>query len=375
MAKPKGIAACKLVSLVWFRVLPPKYGGQKAVAFFNQHLAQHAPLLCLCASANQQIDRPYRIDNRLPNGRSSVLNPFAWLVIFQTVKREGATHLILEFPYYGIAGWLCQKLLGVKLIVRSHNIEYRRFREAGKWWWRALFVLEDWTLRHADMVFVKTVAELEIATRIFRLPSHKISVLPVGVEEQAIMNKSAAIGEVQKRHHLLPDEKILLFAGTLDYGPNADAVSALAQNLVPLLTEAGLPYRIIVCGRIQKKEFHHVKDAENDHLLVLGEVEDVETYFAAADVFLNPVQTGGGVQTKSLDALSYQLNVVCFQSRTAGIFGAGNKISAVPDGDWEAFSAAVLRAVNFTQPTPVAFFEAHNWRSIAAKAYQKILTC
>lgn len=40
----------KILSIVWYKVLPPVFGGQKGIAGFNKHLAKHHPLVCLCSS-------------------------------------------------------------------------------------------------------------------------------------------------------------------------------------------------------------------------------------------------------------------------------------------------------------------------------------
>ena len=95
-------------------------------------------------------------------------------------------------------------------------------------------------------------------------------------------------------------------------------------------------------------------------------------YFKAADVFINPVISGGGIQTKIIDALSYHLNVVCFHSKSLGITGAGGKLYAIQNGHWKDFVSAVIEAAKANDNTPPAFFETYNWRTIAANAYQKI---
>ena len=365
----------KVLSVVWFTVLPPKYGGQNAVAFFNKYLAELAPLVCLCARSNERLKTTYRVDNRLPVGKNQVFNPFVWRTIYSTVKSECITHIILEFPYHGIAGMLCKKLLGVKLIVNTHNIEYSRFKEGGRWWWPLLYRLERQTLRAADAVFFKTSADLQAAQKTFRLKAEKLSLLPYGVEEKKGFDKTEAGDIIRRRHGIKKDEKILLFAGTLDYAPNAEAVINLVEKIIPALDKLSLPYKIIVCGRNRFKAFQHLNNLIIKGLIIAGEVADIDTYYGAADAFINPVLSGGGVQTKTLDALSYHLNVVGFLSKDAGTEAAGDKLFLVEDGDWTAFANAIIKALDYNNPTPAAFFAANDWRTIASNAYQKIMAC
>src|SRR6476661_7374262 len=99
------------LSVVWYRVLPPLFGGQKGVAFFMEHLARQAPLTCLCSRTNQSVPAAFIIDNSLPVSKTQFLNPLCWMKIYRKAGNLRTTHLIVEFPYYGIAGWLCKQLL------------------------------------------------------------------------------------------------------------------------------------------------------------------------------------------------------------------------------------------------------------------------
>jgi glycosyltransferase involved in cell wall biosynthesis len=364
----------KILSVVWYKVLPPKFGGQRAVAFFNEHLGLHVPLVCLCSKNNELIKTSYKIQNLLPVSKMQFLNPLTWRKIYSTAKNEKATHLILEFPYHGIAGFICKKWLGINLIIHTHNIEFLRFKEQKKWWWGPLFHFEKWVLKNANTVLFKTEKDKLLAQKHFSLEESNLAVVPYGVEKSKMTTKGDAQGVIRKRHKIKEDEKIILFAGTLDYRPNADAVVSLVKKIIPQLDEKHFQYRIIVCGRNRLKQFEFLNSIKNDKMIFAGEVEDMENYFMAADVFINPVISGGGVQTKILDALSYHLNVVCFESKLSGIKDAGNKIFSVQNRDWKAFVQGIIEAANKTEVTPIAFFEAHNWHTIAVKALHKIGT-
>lgn len=370
MAQPQNAPNdVRILSVVWYKVLPPHFGGQKGVALFNEHLGRLTPLLCLCSKDNEAYQTSYAVEALLPLGKNQFVNPFCWRKIYQTAKRFQATHLILEFPYHGLAGMLCKKGLGLKLVVHSHNVETLRFREQRKKRWRLLQVLEKWVLRNADAVFFKTEKDRDAATECFKIKKSKTTIVPFGVERKVIANNQAAKEILFQRHNISPETKLLLFAGTLDYKPNADAVVHLKKNLVPLLDKSGLDFEIVVCGRIVFKAFDYLKKGQQKRLRYAGNVTDVETYFAAADVFVNPVQSGGGVQTKLLEALSFGLNVVCFAGMTEGIVGAGHKVFKAPTGDWQAFANALSGALKSQSPTPDIFFEHHSWKNIAANAH------
>ena len=362
----------KVLSVVWYKVLPPKFGGQKAVAFFNEYLSKEASLDSLCSKNNSVPDVSYKIHPTLPIGKSQFINPFVWRKLYLFAKRNNITHLILEFPYHGIAGFICKKLLKVKLIINTHNIEYLRFREQKRWWWGLLYHFERWTLRNADSVFFKTITDMEVVTKSFALDKRKLCLVPYGVEDPVFFSKKDAISTIRKRYGIPEEEKILLFAGTLDYAPNADAIVAIKEQIIPLLNQSSLQYKIIVCGRNRLRTFNYLNRITHANLILAGEVEDIGLYMKAADVFINPVITGGGIQTKIIDALSHHLNVVCFNSKCSGIAAADSKIYAVKDGSWTDFVSAIMKATRETIVTPAAFFETYNWRTIAGKAYRKI---
>ncbi|NTS42206.1 glycosyltransferase family 4 protein [Flavisolibacter sp. BT320] len=368
----KAAGNLKILSIVWFRVLPPLFGGQKGVAFFNEYLGRLAPLHCLCAKSNDTVPASYHIENRLPSSKAQFFHPLCWRRILQAAKKQKASHVILEFPYHGIAGWLCSKILRTKMVVHSHNIEFLRFRQQGKWWWKLLYGYEKWTFRQADAVFVKTETDKGLAIQHFGIKDKRLTVIPFGINAMQKQEKSWAKEILRQRHGISPNEKLLLFAGTLDYGPNAEAVENICNQLLPRFDESRIPYRVVVCGRIVYKKFAYLNDLQQESLVFAGQVADIETYFSAADVFINPVSSGGGVQTKIADALSYHVNVVCFANMTEGIYGADGKLFTVTPGNWAMFADATQEALEKTEPTPAAFFRQHDWSSIADKAFRVI---
>jgi hypothetical protein len=211
-----------------------------------------------------------------------------------------------------------------------------------------------------------------MALKTFGLSETVCSVLPFGVTKPITGHKKEARLILQERHHVSEREKILLFAGTLDYTPNADAVNYIYESLLPALNKTALAYKIIICGRNQNPEFHYLSNFKNERVIFAKEVANVETYYTGADVFINPVTLGGGVQTKTIEALSYGLNVVCFDNKFDGIMEAKQKLFSVPAQNWDLFANAILLALHNNIPTPEKFFIEHNWGDIAATALAKI---
>jgi glycosyltransferase involved in cell wall biosynthesis len=353
----------KILSVVWYKVLPAKYGGQKGIALFNKYLAREVELVCLCSKNNEQTSEVnYKLIPELPVSKTQFLNPFCWYRIISTVKKEKITHVVLEHPYHGIAGWLAKRFHGVKLIVHSHNIEAKRFKETGNRWWRLLAVYEKWVHRQANLNLFKTDDELDYAVTHFDLDKEKCLLTPYGIDpEEKRPDRHAARNIICQRHGILSEEKILLFAGTLDYKPNATAVENIYKEIAPRLVAVDFQGKIIICGRNKLPSFQYLNHLSHPMVINGGEVEDIENYFAAADVFINPVLSGGGVQTKVIDALSYGCNVVAFKNmqNTYGQF-----LFSANCLDWNDFLKQIENSHAEGLKPSVHLDEEYNWEKI-----------
>lgn len=353
----------RILSIVWYKVLPPQFGGQKGIAYFNQQIARHHPLVCVCSHNNETADDLlYQVKPILPQSKKQFLQPSSWKKIKQAAVEFNATHIILEHPYHGIAGVKAAKASGAKLIVHSHNIESHRFRSQGKWWWRLLAFYEKWTHRKADFNLFKTADDMQWAIDRFTLSPAKCMVLPYGIERPVKDNDAGAF--IRRRHNIAGGGTLLLFAGTLDYAPNAQAMDSIFKTLMPLLEKQERQYHIIICGRNQLPEFRHLYKLRHSSITVTGEVKDIGRYFNAADVFINPVMESSGIQTKNIDALSYDLPVVCFQNTLTGIDNdlCGDRVLSCADNDWLSFVTMINKAsVLPTGKTPDAFFDHYSF--------------
>ncbi|MBL0146290.1 MAG: glycosyltransferase family 4 protein [Chitinophagaceae bacterium] len=162
---------------------------------------------------------------------------------------------------------------------------------------------------------------------------------------------------LQKKYTIGEDEKILLFNGTLNYQPNLDALKIILNKINPALIEHNnFAYKIIICGSKLPAELNNLEGHKN--IIYAGFVNDITVYFKGADIFLNPVIEGGGIKTKVVEALGYNLSVISTTSGAIGIAQqiTGNKLSIIEDEDWLNFVQAIIVA-NTSNEIPVTFFE------------------
>lgn len=308
-------------------------------------------------------------------GASRYYNLLNFFKLKKEFKREQITHLIIEHPYLGWLALLLRYSLRLKLVVRSHNIEAIRFKTIGKWWWRILWHYEKFVHRRADMSFFITEEDRDYAVRVFGIDSKKSIVITYGTEKGHALSadeKAVAKKDICDRHGIPFSNHLLLYNGTMDYAPNKRGLDIILEEINPiLLQQKDFNYTILICGNRLSPDYNELRPYNDRNILYAGFVDNIDTYFAAADIFINPVYDGGGIKTKLVEALAAGCSAVSFTNGAIGIPLAvtGQKLQIVPDGDSAGFAQLILASVPYLQePVPQAFFDHFNWGSISDKA-------
>lgn len=364
-----------IAALVPYQVYPAKMGGQKGIALFYQYLSERLPVTVISTRNNAfPANSAIRFKPMLGNSRWRYLNPVYFFRLRKWLLREKATHLVIEHPYYGWLGAMIRLTTKITLIVHSHNIEGLRFKSTGKWWWGILWHYEKWTHRMADHSFFVTDEDRDYAIRFFRLSGKRTHCITYGIdmhENPALADRLMARKILKQRHGIQSDERILLFNGTLSYGPNSDALRQIINEISPLLSKNGFRYRILVCGKDLPAEFLQQAGSGElaERVTYAGFVDDINTYFMGSDIFLNPVNDGGGIKTKLVEALGLNLSVVSTRNGAIGVPQqlTNQKMKLVDNNDWDAFCKAIRQA-DPAENTPPVFYNHFYWGNIADKA-------
>lgn len=362
-----------VLSIVSYPFLPAKMGGQKGIALFHNYFGQKVNLTCAGVKENdEQFAENYKLFKVFGKSGLRYINPFYFFTLSRIIKENKTEWLLLEHPYYGWLALLLKYFCKVKLIAKSHNIESLRFKSVGKWWWGILWHYEKLIFQKADLAFFITEEDRQFAMQNYKLSYKKCFVITYGTERENIPAKEEikSAKEALKQLYKFNDEKIFLFNGTLSYLPNLDAVKVIVGEMNEiLLTQSSLKYKIIICGKGLPQSMDNLEAYSNKNIIYAGFVDDINIYFKAADVFLNPVIEGGGIKTKLVEALGMNLNVVTTQSGAIGVPQevAGNKMKQVKDGDWKAFTEALLAGFE-AEETGNKFFDYFYWGNIAGKA-------
>lgn len=358
--------------------LPYFSGGQKSIAQFLEYLAQETKLTVATVPGNDEALAPhYRIHPILKKGPSRYLDTSLAAKICELIGQQEIRTVIWEHPYYAWLAFRVRKRTGVKTIFHTHNIEYKRFRSLGKWWWPLLRAYERWCFRKADALFFIAPEERLFAETQWRIDPSKCFDVPFGVPISAPpSDRTSCANTLRQRHGIAPDEKILLFNGLLSYEPNREALDFILNRINPLLQQQAVSrYRILICGKGLSGSYNDLKAYAPKGVTYAGFVEDIETYFKGADLFMNPVQRGGGIKTKMVEALAFGTTVVTVQSGATGMdrTACGKKLRVVADNDWSGFASAVQEELKNEVVTPAAFYDKYFWGAIVRSTLPQLL--
>jgi len=362
----------QVISLIPYKILPAKMGGEKGIALFNEYLGKHVHLTGISTKGNDaSLAKNYRFLNVLTDKRIRYANVLLYFKIRRLIRHYKATHLIIEHPYYGWLAYLLRKTMPITLIVHSHNIEFQRFQSLGRWWWQLLKYYEKWVYNISDINFFISEDDRQTAIESLRVEADKSSVITYGVEIAGIpQDRVRCKAEISTRHDIGPGEKILLFNGALSYSANFEALKVILEHINPLLLSKDIRYKILICGKGLPDSFNELKEYSDKNIIYAGFVDDISAYFKASDIFLNPVMYGGGVKTKLIEAIAYNNTVISTKTGATGIIRdvCGDKLSIIPDLDWTAFAEAIVLQLQGNAQTPRSFYDYYYWEPIAQKA-------
>jgi len=363
-----------VLSIVSYQFLPAKMGGQKGIAFFNRFFSKEVNLTCITTENNDgNYADGYELLNILSNSKIRYINPFYFFTVKKIIKDKKITHLLLEHPYYGWLGILLKHFCKVKLVIHSHNIESVRFKSTGKWWWKILEYYEELTYKNADTCFFISDEDRGYAIDHFSIPRQKCTTITYGFELNSVPSpeeKIAARDFLNTTYSLNKQDKLLLFNGTLHYKPNLDAVDVIIKKINPiLLSFTDFKYKILICGKGLPEAYNELYEYKNNNIIYAGFVDDITPYFIGSDIFINPVIDGGGIKTKLVEALGYNMNVVTTVNGAIGVPATitNNKMRIVNNNDWELFANQII-TTNTSAIISPAFFEHFYWKEIAKKA-------
>lgn len=132
----------------------------------------------------------------------------------------------------------------------------------------------------------------------------------------------------------------LIFTGQMDYAPNIAAATRAIERLMPLIRAEAPEATFHVVGRNPPEALRALDGVNGSR--VWGEVDDIRTWLAGADLALVPLELARGVQNKVLEAMAMCLPVVLTPSAATGIGAIPGQHLLIAEDDI-ALAEAVLR--------------------------------
>jgi polysaccharide biosynthesis protein PslH len=309
-----------IISVCWYKIYPAIMGGQKGIVLFNEALQKAYKCTCICSNNNEV---PYHQKEQvlpiLPTGKKQFFNYNNYKKILSYVKKYKSKLVIIEHPYYWPIS-LFKKQYGFQVMLHSHNVEYKRAKALGKWYWRFIYIWEKWAYQKADIILFKTAIDQLFMESKFGLLNQRKYILPYCTNIAEIpTDKNICKEQLRVIHTLNITTKILLFVGSFNYAPNQIGLTHLLHNILPELRNQISDFKILICGLGLEPFIAENKLILPEECIAVGAVSDMDFYFRAADIFINPVTIGEGIQTKNIDALANNCTIVGYTSVANGI--------------------------------------------------------
>ncbi len=109
---------------------------------------------------------------------------------------------------------------------------------------------------------------------------------------------------------------LVVFVGSLDYAPNADAARLLVEQVMPALHRQRPGVRLQIVGKDPPAD---LLAAQSENVEVTGKVVDVGPYLRSAAVTVMPLRSGGGTRLKVLEAMAAGTPIVATKIAIEGL--------------------------------------------------------
>ena len=230
------------------------------------------------------------------------------------IARHGRDYEVAVVAWTRVATRLIEPLRGANpdLVIVfdtvdvNHVREYRHARVSGN----ANILRRALAMKQAELGAVRaadlTIAISEADARVLRdgVPSARVEVVTMAVDGRA----GPAPGPQER--------KGALYLGNYMAWHNVDAVTHLAQDIVPYLDAAGSSLPITLAGA---GSHDLIRVLESDRLRVVGFVPEIEPVMDGQRMFVAPLRVGSGIKGKLLTALAAGLPIVASPVAVEGI--------------------------------------------------------
>jgi glycosyltransferase involved in cell wall biosynthesis len=264
-------------------------------------------------------DRMAPVDSLFAEGMGFILGcpagycRYGWFpsLLKNVMARERFDFIHFDHPHTALTWPQIRRLQPqARLVLDAHNVEAeimdrladsapRWQRKAMRWQAERIRSLERELARNVDLVF--TCSERDAAA--FReMGARRVRMIP-----NAIPPLSAPL--VAQRHDVV-------FVGSLDWRPNADAAVVLAKEIWPRCRALLPGARLVIVGRNPPLQ---VQALSSHDVIIEGSVPSVRPYLDRAFATAIPLRAGSGTRIKILEAWAAGVPVVASRIAAEGL--------------------------------------------------------
>lgn len=269
--------------------------------------------------------------------------------VYTVLKSTHIDFIFADFEKAGLYGYLASRKYGIPFIYNTHNVEYLRYINVARTnRLRYLFVpymylLERVSCRHALL----TVTISEPDAQVFRkwVTPDRVLVMHCAFDEDEINPFYEAI---------FPDPPVILMVGNYSNAGNRDGALVTFREILPKVIEQ-IPdavFRFI--GQYLPPEINH------PNVQAPGFVKDLRAEYARASVVIAPINIGGGIKIKVIEALASGKYLITTGKGMEGIDATGLEQVRVTDVDH--FATEIIKAIQAGQGVTQ-----QNWEQVSER--------
>lgn len=337
----------------------------------GQKQRRRLPLWLRMLSMPRSLGKLLHLSKDLPENNAFLYlpltdNSFFWHCLYVGRKLRAGI-LQAEFPAYARPCIEAREILNAAVVLVEHNVEYARLKaqvaEMTIEQFQNLQAIEIDLCNRSDAVICVSDNDRQQLLNDGVKPE-LLHTIPHGYDP--VPYELPAITGLRQKF-ALPDNAVLMaFHGTFSYPPNRDALQVFAEQLLPQLETADLPFHVIAIGRNPPDEELH------PHIHFTGSVDAIGPWLKACDLAVIPLREGGGTRMKIIDCFAAGLPVI---STSKGIEGIPvvNQREAIICNDWSHMTNEIIRLAgspecrNQLTSAALEFAAGMDWKSITRR--------
>lgn len=226
---------------------------------------------------------------------------------FLSLIRKNRPDLIVFSHIYGAPTILMLKS-NIPAVYDSHAVELELAMGGSLRSIVVVKILEEFSLRLSDKIITLSESDKSSFKLYYNVNDHKLVVIPPPRLNMQCSNEEILAGKqylAREYGEDLLEKNVLVFHGSLRYGPNSEAVVHILRDIAPALSNKAVflivgpdpPY----LGRV-------------NNVIFTGFVKDLRRVLCAADAAVVPLKRVTGVNMKVLEYISYGLPIFASQA-------------------------------------------------------------